>query len=144
MSFDSKKLKETLVAAGLEVYRTRPDELHVAERVRSHLMDSGIRIAKSAEGFEVRFIARTQRSDYPGAAPDLLFARIRERVGVPALANGFAETSSGATDVKDPMDAARTLDVWQEVSYARGVASVDEAIDAVRWALGIDRFVLPG
>ncbi len=46
--------------------------------------------------------------------------------------------------MKDPVDPARTLDVWHEVTYTKSVGDVSEAIDEIRWALGIDRYVMPG
>jgi hypothetical protein len=151
MSLDAKQLKETLVHAGLEVYRSRSAEIHVAERVRSHIMDSGVRlcigeggIPEGIEGaLEVRFAARTQRSDYPEVPEDELFERVRSTVGQPALARGFAEVTAGTVEVKDPVDPARTLDFWHEVTYAKPVADVSAAIDEIRWALGVDRYVMP-
>jgi len=142
MSLDPKQLKETLVHAGLEVYRSRPTEIHVAERVRSHIMDSGVKLF-IGDSLEVRFAARTQRSDYPEIPDEQLFERVREMVGQPALARGFSETGAGAIEVKDPIDPARTLDVWHEVTYVKRVDDVDAAIDEIRWALGVDRYVMP-
>jgi hypothetical protein len=142
MSLDAKQLKESLVHAGLEVYRSRPTEIHVAERVRSHIMDSGVRLVLE-EGLEVRFAARTQRSDYPETPADQLFERVRTVVGEAARARGFAEVKSGTVEVKDPVDPSRTLDVWHEVTYAKPVKDVGTAIDEIRWALGVDRYVMP-
>jgi hypothetical protein len=145
MSLDAKQIKESLVQAGLEVYRSRPSEVHVAERVRSHIMDSGVKVLLvTGDGLEVRFAARTQRSDYPDSPEDELFARVRSIVGERALDRGFAERESGTIEVKDPVDPGRTLDVWHEVTYTKSVGDVTEAIDEIRWALGIDRYVMPG
>ncbi|MBX7193848.1 MAG: hypothetical protein K1X94_17480 [Sandaracinaceae bacterium] len=143
MSLDAKQLKESLVRAGLEVYRSRASEVHVAERVRSHIMDSGVRVLLVGDGLEVRFVARTQRSDYPEVGDDELFARVRTLVGVAAQARGFAEITASSVDVKDPVDDSRTLDVWNEVTFSKPVSDVDAAIDAVRWALSVDRYVMP-
>ncbi|GAB4206572.1 MAG: hypothetical protein OHK0013_23370 [Sandaracinaceae bacterium] len=142
MSLDAKQLKESLVHAGLEVYRSRPAEIHVAERVRSHIMDSGVRLVLG-QVLEVRFAARTQRSDYPETPEQELFARVRTVVGRPAEARGFTEVTSGTVEVKDPVDPSRTLDVWHEVTYAKPVSDVGAAIDEIRWALGVDRYVMP-
>lgn len=142
MSLDAKQLKESLVYAGLEVYRSRPTEIHVAERVRSHIMDSGVRLVLG-QVLEVRFAARTQRSDYPETPEQELFARVRTVVGRPAEARGFTEVTSGTVEVKDPVDPSRTLDVWHEVTYAKPVSDVGAAIDEIRWALGVDRYVMP-
>lgn len=144
MSLDAKQLKENLVHAGLEIYRTRPAEVHVAERVRSHIMDSGVKLfVHHGATLEVRFAARTQRSDYPEVADDVLFARVRSTVGTEAMARGFVELASDTIEVKDPIETERTLDVWQEVTYAKPVEDVGAAIEEIRWALGVDRYVMP-
>lgn len=142
MSLDAKQLKESLVQAGLEVYRSRPTEIHVAERVRSHIMDSGVKL-HIGEALEVRFAARTQRSDYPETPDAQLLELVRVAVGQPARARGFEELGAGAIEVKDPIDPARTLDVWHEVTYSKRVDDVVAAIDEIRWALGVDRYVMP-
>lgn len=142
MSQDAKQLKESLVHAGLEVFRSRPAEIHVAERVRSHIMDSGVRLCLG-DALEVRFAARTQRSDYPDVPDDDLFARVRAKVGAPAVERGFAEVTAGTVEVKDPVDPVRVLDVYHEVTYAKPVGDVSAAIDEIRWALGVERYVAP-
>lgn len=138
---DVKKLKEQLVGAGIEVYRTRPSEIHIAERVRLHIMDSGIRVAVGDE-LRITFTARTQRSDFPeSSSADELFARVRGTIGQSALARGYVETWSGTTPVKDPIDDQRVLDVWHEVTYAKSTQDPDLAVDEVRWVLALERYV---
>lgn len=138
---DVKKLKEQLVGAGIEVYRTRPAEIHIAERVRLHIMDSGIRVACGDE-LRITFTARTQRSDFPeSATEDELFARVRRTIGESALSRGYAETASGTTPVKDPIDDQRVLDTWHEVTYSRSLADGDATVDEVRWVLSLERYV---
>src|SRR5436190_15279466 len=69
-------IKKALVKAGFEVYQTRGDVVHVAERVRENLlMDSGIRVHSSTP--TVRFVVRAQKNDFPGDAEDSLFQRAR-------------------------------------------------------------------
>lgn len=145
MPLDPKQLKEPILRAGLEVYRTCSTEVQIAERVRAHLMDSGVRLSVvDAEALEVRFTARTQRSDYPNASADELFGYVRASVGARALEQGFAETESEVVDVKDPVDPGRTLDVWYEVRYVKGVSDVEQAVSEIQWVLGVERFVTPG
>ena len=108
-STDLQQVKKHLLEAGLEVYRTREAEIQVAERVRLHIMDSGIRV-RMQEGLRVVFTARSQRSDYPSVGADALFQRVRETVGEQALARGYAEEDAQTVEVKDPMDDARVLD----------------------------------
>jgi hypothetical protein len=140
-STDLKQVKEELVKAGLEVYRTKPpSEIQVAERVRLHLMDSGIRV-HVAPTLSVAFTARIQRSDFPSVAADQLFTRVREEVGVAALERGYREELSQTVEVKDPMDDKRVLDTWHEVTYAKSEVSLDELLEEVRWALAFERYV---
>lgn len=142
-SADLKRVKEELMKAGVEIYRTRPPaEIQVAERVRLHIMDSGIRV-RLGESLTVSFTARTQRSDFPSVSPDQLFARVREAVGTRAAERGYAEDGSQTVEVRDPMDEQRVLDTWHEVTYAKTIESVDAALDEVRWALGIEKYVTP-
>jgi len=137
---DVKKLKETLVGAGIEVYRTRTSEIHVAERVRYHLMDSGIRV-KVAEDLEISFTARSQRSDFPEADAADLFTRVRQSIGPGASERGYTETWSGTTPVRDPVDGVRVLDVWHEVTWSKAAKDPESAVDEIRWALGLERYV---
>lgn len=143
MSLDAKRIKEALVQAGAEVFRTRPSEVHVAERVRSHLMDSGIRLVFADEVVHVRFSARTQHSDYPGEAAEALYARVDRFVGSAARARGYVELSRESVEVKDPANAARTLDVWHEISFEKASLALDEAVAEVLWLLTVERYVLP-
>ena len=141
-STDLQQVKKHLLDAGLEVYRTREAEIQVAERVRLHIMDSGIRV-RMAEGLRVVFTARSQRSDYPSVGADALFARVRETVGQQALARGYAEEGAQTVDVKDPMDDAKVLDTWHEITYAKPADDLSTVVDEVRWALEIDKYVAP-
>lgn len=144
---DVKKVKEQLASAGIEIYRTRPTEIHVAERIRLHIMDSGVRVLLQ-DGLHVAFTARSQRSDFPdGSSADELFARVREAIGPGAAERGYAETWSGTTKVHDPIDESKVLDVWHEVTWTKPAgdaeAGIDAAIDEVRWALALERYVPP-
>ena len=139
-------VKQALVAAGVEIYRTRPDELQIAERIRLHIMDSGVRVAFRVDGealdeSTVVFTARAQRSDFPNESPEQLFAKVRGAIGSAAAARGYAEVGSGSTEVKDPVDANKVLDVWHEVTFARAVDSIEAAVDEVRWALSQEKYI---
>ena len=88
------------------------------------------------------FTARTQRSDFPSEATETeLFAKVRDTIGQQALARGYAETWSGTTPVKDPVDEQRVLDTWHEVTYAKTASDADAAVDEVRWILALERYV---
>ena len=95
--FTPQLLKKALVASGFEVFRTLPEEVVLAERVR-----------KLAE---------------------------------PALANGFTEVSTNVNAVKDPADPERTLDTFYEVFLAREVATFEDAIPVLKFALSLEKAV---
>jgi hypothetical protein len=92
----------------------------------------------------VSFTARSQRSDFPEDATEVaLFARIRECIGPGAVERGYAETWSGTTQVPDPQDAEKILDVWHEVTWTKPAGDGDAVVDEVRWALTLERYVPP-
>ena len=135
---DLQSVKKALVDAGLEIYRAQGQEVQVAERVRLHLMDSGVRV--QLEPLAVSFTCRSQRSDFPNVAPTDLFEKVRAKVGTDATARGFVEAKASTTEVKDPVDGAKVLDVWHEVTYAKET-DVATLVDEVRWALAVDKYV---
>ncbi|MEM6954492.1 MAG: hypothetical protein AAF645_02355 [Myxococcota bacterium] len=141
MTHDIHNIRTALESAGLEIYQAHKDELEIAERVRVHMMDSGVRVAVDGN-LRVRFSARLQRSDAPAAAPDDLFARVAEVVGAPAVERGYEETDRRTVEVKDPMDESKTLDTWHELVFERPVSEA-ELIDEVRWAIGVEKYVSP-
>jgi hypothetical protein len=144
MTTDVKQLKAELTAAGIEIYRTKKTEIQVAERIRLHIMDSGVRVhvgETATDAIRVTFTARAQRSDFPDVDPAELFAKVRAAVGARAVARGFAEAAAGSVDVKDPMDATRVLDVWHEVTYAKDASDSSAALEEIRWALALERYV---
>lgn len=142
---DVQGLKKALTDAGIEIYRIQGTNLEIAERVRFHIMDSGIRVLLHATEepprIEVRFTARAQRSDYGSMEPQLLFERVRQIVAPEACARGYEELTTRTVEATDPVDRARVLDVWYEVSYAKSVTALDAAADEVRWALLIEKYV---
>lgn len=139
---DLQQVKQALLDAGIEVYQTRNDEIHVAERVRLHIMDSGVRV-RVGDSITVAFTARSQLSDSPRAASDELFDRVRSATGAEAESQGFAETHADTVQVTDPVDADKILDVWYEITYEKSVTATDEAVRETRWALGVEKYVSP-
>lgn len=135
-------IQRALASAGVEIYRTDDDEVRVAERIRLHIMDSGVRIVVR-DGLAVQFTARTQRSDAPSAQPDDLFRRVREEVGEQAGNRGYREAHAEVVEVKDPVDEARVLDVWHEVTYRKVLHELKDAVAEVRWALDLEKYVRP-
>lgn len=135
-------IQQALSDAGVEIYRTADQELQIAERVRLHIMDSGVRVVLNG-GLVVQFTARTQRSDAPSAQPEELFRRVREEVGERAGSRGYEEAQAEIVEVKDPVDEARVLDVWHEVTYRKPLAAIADAVAEVRWALDLEKYVRP-
>ena len=134
------EIKKALQAAGFEIYRTRGDAVHIAERVRENLlMDSGVFVD---EKISVGFAVRAQKSDFPNDADDKLFERARE-LGVAALARGYVEVSAEIRTVVDPGDPGRTIDRWCEVVYKKGVDAIALVVDEVRFALRLEKAAAP-
>ncbi len=132
--------KKALVAAGLEVYRTRGALVFLADRVRENLlMDAGAFIRTGA-AMGVGVVVRAQASDFPGEVEAQLFARARA-VAVMALDAGYHEVSAQLHEVADPGDPARIIDTWCELTLENPVADLDAAIDEVRRAVAFDKAV---
>lgn len=131
-------IKRALAEAGLEVYRTRGEEVQIADRVRENLiMDSGVSLAVGPE-LRVRFVVRAQRSDFPADPIAELFARAR------ALANdaqhrGFVENEARVSDLNDPGDPSRTLDTWYEVRFEKTVGDIEQALAETKFALSLEK-----
>lgn len=138
---DLHVVKQRLVEAGLEIYRTKPAEIEIAERVRLHIMDSGVRVR---EDMTVVFTVRSQRSDFgAGISSEELFEKVREAVGASALARGYHEEAANLVSVRDPMDEQKVLDTWHEVVYSVSTDTLEAIVDEVRWALEIEKYVAP-
>jgi hypothetical protein len=146
-----QELKRLLVASGLEIYRTRPDAVHLAERPRDNqILDAGISVgfadaARGAEsGYELRVVMRCQRSDFPREEVEALFARVRMLAADSLVARGFAEVETREQHMLDPGDATKTLDTWYEIVFVHRVADLDAAVAEAKHALGQDKFVKVG
>jgi hypothetical protein len=136
------EIKKALKDAGLEVYRTKGEVVHLAERVRENLlMDAGIFI--HAGGPRVGFVVRAQRNDFPNEAEEHLFARAR-KMAAPAVDRGYLEVEAEVRKVFDPGDGERTLDTWCEVSFEKAVADVADAVAEARFALSLEKAAVPG
>jgi hypothetical protein len=137
-----QQLKKALVASGFEVFRTLPEEVVLAERVRENLiLDSGVRVAPIADGkLQVRLVLRAQRADFPNEEEIALFERVR-KLAEPAVEKGFAEVSTAVTAVKDPADASRTLDTFYEVKFAQDVGTVEDAVPVIKFVLSLEKAV---
>ena len=131
-------IKRALVEAGFEVFRTRGEEIVLAERPRENLiMDSGVRL-RLGSSFEVRVVLRAQKADFPNEDEPHLFERVR-KLAAPALSDGFAEVSTAVTRVADPGDSERTLDTFYEITYSKAARALDDAVVELKFALGLEK-----
>lgn len=135
-------LSAAVVSAGLEIYRVEASELRIAERVRMHLMDSGVAVAVDP-ALRVSLTVRAQRSDFPSASAGELFERVRGALEQAASARGYSEASAQARDIVNPADESDVLDVWHELTFTKSLADASSLIDEVRWALSIPKCVDP-
>ena len=136
------RIKQAVLDAGLEIYRVNGSEIRIAERVRMHLMDSGVAVSALSQAL-VTLTVRSQRSDFPAVPAEQLFERVRDSVGQTASARGFREVRAETRDITDPVDDSHVLDVWHELTFAKDGQSIDAIIDDVRWALRVPKCVDP-
>jgi hypothetical protein len=134
------EMKKALVAAGLEIYRTRGQVISLADRVRENLlMDAGAFVGVG-EALRVGLVIRAQASDFPGEAEAQLFERARA-VAASAIPAGYLEIDAQVQQVADPGDPARILDTWCDVILEKLVADIPAAIDEARRAVAFDKAV---
>jgi hypothetical protein len=131
-------LKKALIAEGFEIYRTGPNLISLADRVRDNLlMDSGVSVVQG-DALGVRLVLRAQATDFPGEDADGLFARARSLAS--ALdGKSYVEVGSATVPIKAPSDKSRTLDTWYEVTYERTVRDEAELYAEPRFALSVNK-----
>jgi len=138
MSLSPQQLKKSLVEAGFEVFRTRGDEVVLAERPRENLiMDSGVRLRASSP-LQVRLVLRAQKADFPNEDEVHLFERVR-KLAEKAVTDGFVEVQSTVSPVTDPGDPERTLDTFYEIVYSKDAPSLEAAMLGLRFALSLEK-----
>jgi len=131
-------LKKALVSEGFEIYRTAPNLITLADRVRDNLlMDSGVSVV-AGDNLAVRVVLRAQASNFPGEAADSLFARARA-LGTELAARGYAEVAAEAVPLPDPGDRTRSIDTCYEVSYSLAVPEDAALYRELRFVLGVIR-----
>jgi hypothetical protein len=129
-------LKKSLVQEGFEIYRTSPNLILLADRVRDNLlMDAGVAAVEGAQ-LAVRVVLRAQAADFPGESPEALFGRARA-LSDEICTKGYAELRAETVPVHDPSDRSRTLDTWYEVTYELPVADQAALFAELRFALSL-------
>lgn len=133
-------VRARLLESGLEVFRAQGQTVHLAERVRSHLMDAGVSV-RVADALAAEVTVRAQSSDFPVDPADALFARVRTAMAELARSRGFEETSARAREIRDPVDDTRLLDVWYELTFTKQASELDGLVDDLRWALRLPKCI---
>lgn len=135
------ELKRILQSRGFEIYRTTPDEVVLADRVRDNLlMDSGVAV-KLSPALAVRVVVRAEGLEFPGERADELFSRARQ---LAERALEYREVDTRVVPIRDPGDPARTLDTWYEVWLERPVLDLEELCSELRRALSLERTASAG
>jgi hypothetical protein len=140
-TIDVKELKRALVATGLEVFRVRGNEVHLAERQNLHLMEARVHVAGGGAP-AVTVVLHAQRSDAPKMDPASLLDVVRERAEA-LRRDGYEEVDAKPREICSVNDGA-VLDVWYEVTLRRGVSSLDEAVSEAQRVISVERYVIPG
>lgn len=138
-----QSFKQALTEANIEIYGEDESTLRIAERHRYHLMDSGVEARVHDRGVSIVFALRAERSDFPHVEPALIFERIRDALAGDLSARDYVAHGERIVDVNDPVDAEKVLDVWYEVEFEKQVADSKNAVDEIRWALTVDKYVKP-
>lgn len=136
------ELKKALIAAGFEVYRTLPDRIVLADRVRDNLiMDSGVSVGFEGE-LSVRFVVRAQSGEFGGEDPGELFQRARALASSEQGA-GYREVATEVVPIADPGDKSRVLDTWYEVAFERQLDSVEAVLGELTRLIGLEKTATP-
>ena len=138
----SDELKRLVLEAGLEIYRASSEEIRIAERVRMHLMDSGVLLRLTDEP-ELWLTIRAQRSDFPNSSTDELSKIIRNAVGQTVTDLGFHEAQAVEREITNPVDDGHVLDVWYELTFAKRIQSPDTLVADLKSALSVSKCVSP-
>lgn len=135
------ELQDLLIRNGFEVYTVEATTLHVAERLRFHLLDSGIRLF-ATEPLRLRFTVRSERSHAPSLSPSAHFARVRDAVAPQAAEADYYEAGTDTRLIPDPNHERELLDIWYEMHFHKPVTP-QTLPDEVRYCLIQPRFVPP-
>ena len=130
-------IRTALEEAGIEIYQELSDRLVIAERIRVHIMDSGVWV--SADPLTIGLSIKAQLSDFPNDEADAQFDRVRASSIASQLAQQqFVEVGTKRHSVLDPVDDEKVLDVWFELSFEK-TSSVANIVEDLKWSLSLDK-----
>lgn len=139
-TIDVKELKQALISVGLEVFRVRGNEVHLAERQNLHLMEARVQVAGGVEP-SVTVVVHAQRADAPKLAPNTMLDMVRRHAVVLSKC-GYEEIDAKPREICSVNDGA-VLDVWYEVTLRRAVATLEEAVSEAQRVFAVERYVIP-
>ena len=134
-----RQIAGALTASGVEIFAEGERELQIAERVRMHLMDSGVRVRLHGACAEIVFTATASRNEHPTMEPSDLLERLRDQVGTAAEARGYRELRPTEIEALDPLDSSRVLDVFHGLEYVLLVSDAAQLGEEVRWAVELEK-----
>lgn len=135
------EIKKALKTAGLDLFRTKGDVVHIAERVRENLLMDASVFVHAGRG-AVGFVVRAQQTHFPQETEEQLFQRARS-LAVEAVARGYREVEATTRTIFDPGDGDRRIDTWCEVQYELDAPDVDSAMSEVRLVLDFPKIAEP-
>ncbi len=128
------ELKRKLRESGFDIYRTRPDRVILAERIRNNLiMDSGI-AAITREEYSIEVVIRAQQSHFPGEAEEAIREHTTD-LAAPFLDDGYEETEQSEEAMMDPSEPTHQLDILYELKLSKNIGDFQQLIDQLRLAL---------
>ena len=133
ISMDTCELKQLLKDSGFEIYAAEGAHVHLAERVRVHLMDAGV-VVVAGDPIEVSFVVRSEAASAASLTVEEHHDRIRKSVASTHAAAGFIEVEACCRRIEDPGDPSRTLDYWYEVRFGASV-SPEQLAERLRYCL---------
>lgn len=135
------ELKRALTRSGFEIYRTFGDSVALVERVRENLiLDSGIRVSSTTNGYKVRVVFRAEGRGFPGENEEQMKKRA-ETLTHQATQEGFWAVGEEIVPQMDPSNPGVELDRFYEVTCERDVTDFEATTAAVRRAFAWMRSV---
>ncbi len=138
MKLPTSELREALNDANIEVYQEHAHTIEIAERIRFHMMDSGVRISNQ-KPWNLVFTVRAEQSSNPHASKETLLERLRAQFSKQVQDKGYREVEAHTRIINHPSNNDEVLDIWYELQYGKELTSIEEVVSDLQWALKIDK-----